>query len=419
MSVKNNVNGKAINEFKIVYSESDIYAAKVFAYRLRKLLLNEYGHNVEVVDDSVSATDNEIVIGNTNRGTRGESDTAFSLVAEGGKLYIASPKSVGYEHVYSTVEEDLKNGVEYADGYSFAKELSEVLSDGSENAISKSGDMRIMFNNVWIFEKHPFNSDTPELIAPVPFRARQLADVYRDYKPAILGLQEWGDYPHNTVKVREEMKPLVDALGYKEIYSNNSVQLALYYDPTAVSVTSYGLHQFTEGDKTRGVLWGVFKDKVTKNSFICASTHFAWHPDRETAIKNRVIHANQTVQLFKYLYEMYKLPIIIGGDYNCFGKSDPIQVLEEAGLVNVVHLAKNAAAQRSHHPYPHYNSTEDCVPEKVFYPSGSYLEGLDHTFVYHGDSIQFETQAIIKDWFAVASSDHCPVLVDFSFKNKD
>ena len=419
MSVK--INGKAIDNFKIVYSKKDIYAAKVFAYRLQKLFRQEYACEVDVVDDDVSATDNEIVVGETNRGVKNESETAYSLIEDGGKLFIRSPKSVGYEHIYNAVEAELKDAdVDYTNGYSTVKELSEVLTDGSENVLKKTGDMRVMFNNVWIFEKNPpFTKETPELIAPVPFRARQLADVYRDYKPAILGLQEWGDVSCNVVKVREEMKPVVDALGYKELYSNNSAQLALYYDPTAVSLKSFGLHQFTEGDKTRGVLWGVFSDKVTKKSFIVASTHFAWHPDRETANQNRLIHAKQTVQLLSSLYEMYKLPIIIGGDYNCVGNSEPVKVLEEGGLVNVVHLAKNAAAQRSHHPYPHYNSTEDCVPEKVFRPSGTYLEGIDHTFAYHCDSIQFETQAIIKDWFTLASSDHCPVLVDFTFTDKE
>ncbi len=424
-----NINGKAINNFKIIYSESDIYGAKVFAYRLKKLLSN-YGYTVSVAADSTTATANEIVIGNTKRGTQNTSTTAYSLITNSGKLYIRSPKSVGYDYIYNALDKEFSaasvNGLKlnYTNGDTYTKELKDVLTGGSENALGKTGDIRIMFNNVWVFGTLTDGDKTYN--GPVDYRAKQLAAVYQDYAPDVLGLQEFG----NQDGLRSALKTQLTNLGYTEVsYSNNTNgQTALFYNKNTVTCVASGYLDFPQASNgidqaQRGVAWGVFKDKETGNQFIVGSTHFVWAdspytPAQLAAARNE--NANSAATQMQSLYNTYKCPVFLGGDFNSrlndATTAVPHHTLASKGFTNVVHLATKAEAQNTHHRYPHF-SDSDCVADEYYTGSytSTYTNALDHIFAYQHSSIQCNTQAVINDFLAITSSDHDPVLLDFSF----
>lgn len=428
-----NINGKPLNtsnKFYIVYSDSDIYGAKVFAHRLLKLLTSYGCTGVSVIEDNTSAKANEIVVGNTNRGTKNTSSTAYSLITNGGKLYIRSPKSVGYDYIYNSLDKEFSaasvNGMKlnYTNGDTYTKELSAVLDGGSEAALGKTGDIRIMFNNVWIFATLTDGDVTYK--GPVNYRANQLAAVYRDYMPDVLGLQEFGDQEG----LRSALKPLLTNLGYTEVsYSNNTNgQTALFYNKNTVTCVASGYLDFPKASNgidqgERGVAWGVFKDKATGNQFIVGSTHFVWaDPASYTTAQvtaARVANANSAATQMQNLYNTYRCPVFLGGDFNSRLNNEtaaPHHTLASKGFTNVVHLATKAEAQNTHHRYPSFTDS-DCLADEYYtgtYTS-SYTNALDHIFAYQHSSIQCNTQAVINDFLAITSSDHDPVLLDFSF----
>ena len=166
--------GTSVSKFSIIYSEDDIYATKIFALRLKQLIKDVFGVDINVLKDTTTTTDNEIIIGTTNRGVQGASNTSFTLACAKGKLYFASPYSVGYEHMFNYFEElytETKGAFAYKNSYYYSKKLSSVLTDGSEHVLKKTG-IRVMWNNVWWIDdkKAPFS--------PLSYAYRRLSRLY-------------------------------------------------------------------------------------------------------------------------------------------------------------------------------------------------------------------------------------------------
>ena len=446
-TAKININGNSIGDFRIIYSDADLYAAKVFAYRLQDLLSTTYKYtNVNVFEDNSYSSNNanakEIVIGDTNRGSKNSSSTDYSIVTADGKLYIRSPKSVGYDYIYNALKkefEEAKSNLNYKNGDNYVKPLSEVLDDGAENALGKTGDIRIMFNNVLIFNERADTTKTYK--TTVEYRAKQLAAIYKDYMPDVLGLQEFGKSTENgkTYNIRTQITNLISGLGYTEVSynssdsnSNSNGQTALFYNKNTVNLITSGFYAFPAASNgvyqaDRGIAWGLFTDKATGSRFIVASTHFVWAEDtaeRLSAARNE--NANFVVSKLNNLSKKYpEVPIFIGGDFNSRASegelaAKPLNTLAQNGFTNVVLLATKAEAQDTHHGYPSFDN--GCVANvydasHISTNKYTYKNALDHIFAYDPSctNIQCNTQAVLNDFLSITSSDHCPILLDFSF----
>ena len=402
--------GVSASEFRIVYSDNDMHGAKIFALRLKQLIKSVFGVDVTVVSDNASAISNEIVIGNTNRGVQGASNIAYTLACSEGKLYFASPYSVGYEYMFNYFEElytDTKGAFAYKNSYYFSKKLSSVLDYGSENVLQKTGNVRIMYNNIWV---HDVAS------APQALRAKQLVDVYRDYAPDILCLQEWDG------NMRAYTTPMIISIGYSQVeFAENStpsvnICTPIFYNAKTIKIVNSGFW-FLDGNvyNSTGVAWALVEIKATKKQFIVATTHYAWVEDSDQANALRIRNANDTVNCISTLINRYNVPVVIGGDFNTSSSGEPYKILTNKGFTHVKDLAQNKTGVGTHHDYPTFDlSTGVC--NNYFYPLPNSASALDHAFVYNQGKMKFNTYAIIEDYLALASTDHCPILVDITLK---
>ncbi len=112
----------------------------------------------------------------------------------------------------------------------------------------------------------------------------------------------------------------------------------------------------------------------------------------------------------------YKCPVISGGDLNCNLTSEPISKLKEAGLMLIHDLATEKNDLRTHHAYPEFSKDHGYYSQFTA-PTNEYKASIDHVFAYNSGNVKFERYHVITEDTALMTSDHCPIIVDFSFKN--
>ncbi len=403
------VNGVSLDNFNIVYSANDIHAAEIFAKRLRDVILEATGYCLEVKADTTATSEHEILVGNTVRTTVAFDSTSLEMKYDSGKIFFGSGYSEGYnvllQHVKTNLFKKTDSELDLAKGQEFSLKASDVFSGGSENILNKDGSIRVLFNNIWaIIEEY----------APVNLRMKQLADVYRDYAPDVIGLQEY------STQLKSLLDPMLTELGYVEVpYTNKNVTLPvatpIYYNPKTLKLIDSGFWRYNDGsgDKSKSIGWGVFEEIATGKKFCAASTHLYW-PSTTEGNNARVLAARELVEQMSALSNKYDAPLIIGGDFNCDLGSEPIKIVSTGGFAAAESIAKKTELGGTHHAYPRFNSDGVCT---TFYKAnGTYKTAIDHIFVYGKDKLTANTYDVIEDYFALASSDHCPLLLDVTLK---
>ncbi len=406
-----NIDGNDISKYQIVYSESDNYAAKIFAKRLSAQISQLSGVSLPVVTDSTTASDYEIVVGITKRTLVTGTEKAFTVKILNGKLYILSELSVGYDAVLEYIKDTFllsERELNLTSAKNAVIPFSTVLTGGSENTLSKGGSIRILVNNIYS------GSDNAVL------RAKQLAAVYKDYAPDVIGLQEFS----GTVKTN--INSLILAMGYKEVpyttkNKNLAVQTPIYYNPNTLKVIDSGYWKYNDnaGDNSKSVAWALFEEISTGKRFIVGSTHFMWtSPSLGATLANdaRKIDATEMCALLKPLSEKYNAPVIVGGDFNCPLGSDPINIiLNDNNFVEAEDIAIKTERGGTHHAYSEFDaSTGVCI--KYYEATGNYTTAIDHVFVYDQSKLTVNTFDVVEDYFALASTDHCPIITDITLK---
>lgn len=396
--------------YRIVYSKSDLVNSRNFAFSLAKMITTLYGYDIDVVDDSAAETENEIVIGNTKRKSPTFSENGCNMIFDNGKLYFHSSISSAYPFFYEYVVQNvLKSGKTLLidSAKNISAPLTTLLTGGSENILSRSGDVRIIFNNVW-----SGNTDS----AKASFRATQLAELFADYAPDIIGLQEFSGV------VSTNLSKYLKNMGYKEVpyttrNQNYAVRTPIYYNPNAVELVDSGYWAFndTANDKSKSIGWGVFKDK-NGSLFCVASTHFYWTSD-ELGEYARQIDAKELCEQMSAVSAKHGgIPIIIGGDYNCNLNSVPLSILKANNFTDIESTAKKTELGGTHHSYPTIDSNGVCTAYS--YAGGTYQTAIDHIFSYADENLTVGLYDVIEDLLALASSDHCPLLADITLTPK-
>ena len=126
------------------------------------------------------------------------------------------------------------------------------------------------------------------------------------------------------------------------------------------------------------------------------------------------VEANR--EAMKALSVKYDAPVIIGGDYNCNLSSDPLKIiLQENKFVEAENLATKTEFGGTHHSYPTFN-TEVGYADKYYPAGGTYKTAIDHIFIYNESKLNVHLYDVIEDYFALASSDHCPMITDITLK---
>lgn len=401
------INGNDARSYRIVYSTKDEYATQVFAKRLYMLICDRYGYKLQIAADPKDTYENEIIIGSTLAPDIKYGEESIHLECKGSKLYLTCGFSAAYSAFYDYMNKKLtlSENLAYDDGFKEEVALSTLFKGGTENILEHQG-IRIMVNNIWCF-----NEDD----APATLRAKQLADIYKDYAPDVLGLQEFSSV------IKSEISTLIKKLGYKEVpytekNQNITVQTPLYYNPETLELVHSGFFRYTDdsGDKSKAVGWGIFREKATGKIFGAGSTHFYWTSD-ELGKASRIIDAKDLSKLVKDLTERYNCPFFVGGDFNCKMGSDPINILVSNGFRDLENVAKKTENIGTHHSYPKFDM-DNKVCTTYYTPNGDNSNAIDHMFGYNLTNANVNVYDVVEDYFALASSDHCPILIDITLK---
>ncbi|CAG7651812.1 hypothetical protein PAESOLCIP111_06393 [Paenibacillus solanacearum] len=264
---------------------------------------------------------------------------------------------------------------------------------------------RIMTSNIW-------GNCGDNAIAN---RDDNLADVFMEYMPDVLGLQEV------SPKARREPVSLFDLLDgrYTEVavpigeLSNNYTPLL---HTQRLTVLESGFHRFSglNDSNSKSITWAVFECTRSGQRFAVCNVHFYWKSD-QAGEEARRSNSRELMSVADAIQQRWPVPVCCIGDFNCRIGSAPVQHLFEHGFLDAqVTAAVQTSDSNAHHPYPKWDEAQQAFVHGPA-PTGTYREAIDHVF-YRGDQAAVGEYVTVLDQKALDASDHCPVYADFSFE---
>ena len=399
--------GVELCDFNIVISRNADINESMFAKELRQYLVEQYGYELQIVKDSISEAENEILIGKARTTADGPSEK-YGISEENGKLRFFADGMLGYnsllEYVKNTLWKSSKSASYTLDsGYSFVTDISLSLNDATVLSNQKYGDIRCMFYNVYGYE---------EDAGPMSLRQSMQAEIIDTYAPDVVAFQEYAPAYHLsfTAKMTE--------LGYTQvkvslgtIAKNNWTPLFYNAEKLDVVDKGYYLYSGTNNENSKSVTWAVFKDKTTGEQALVMGTHFMWNqPGVSNPNALRTQNATELVAKINEIKASYSgIPIVIGGDLNCIMNSDPTKVLTGAGLSHAWERAEVKNNSSGHHGYSTYDAGKE-IYTAYFEPTGT-TPYIDHVYV---QNVTVKAFATATDKYSLICSDHSPVIVDIS-----
>lgn len=401
-----NILGVSIKDYTIVY-QSDLFSAKRLAIRLAAHISDCTGYELPVVSDKTDAAAHEILIGNTSRGgvkLRGAALGAYSATVSGSSLCFGAENLFGYMNLYNYLKDELFVGerLDISADYTAAGEGSP--EEEATLSVEQQGEYRVMFFNIL------GNCDTA--LYPTAQRNQTAAEALIAMAPDAFGLQECSPNSRGSDSI---VRTLYLA-GYVEVpvtanNSNSTNYTPLFYKKNKFNVVECGYHLYDDGqkDKSKSITWGVLEDKATGRRFAVCSTHYSYKSEASAA---RMKDSEQLIAVNDQIKQKYNCPIISGGDLNCKTPTSEYKALLTAGLLDMQKLATVTEDSNTTHTYPEYD-TKAGLYLKLYRPSKSYVDAIDHALLYNGDGVRVNRFEILTLEYTLLSADHCPLLVDF------
>lgn len=471
------IGGVSLGRLQIVIPEE--YSASEFrtAVLLQQYLKTSTGYDLTIKKGSADAdAEGKILIGQSLC-TKANATAAhsWSVAVNGATLEIAAESFYGYEAVQKALQNQIFT----------AKAENKTLTDETafsgvgapaEAVLSHDGDIRIMFNNI-----HGSCDPTEFPVKPV---AQMMSEVYKEYLPDILGLQECSPQMRTSGDIRSYLAPeytevdVTSSAGYRD---NSRINYTpLFYRQETVEVLKSGFFCFnflpytdeaysdmwqgcdpgklleenvrqSDGatvtkngrkDSSKGATWAVFRSKETGNIFLVASTHLWWESNdvgdsvtrqiQLAYLKDMLLHEAQTF-LTENGISAETMPIFVGGDYNArsTGKlaadlakmtaATPLilcadETLSAFANTNILAPSGKRNTVSTHHAYATWNESLG-IYENPQRSGAEYLNSLDYIFVNKSAEGMYTVtrSAMSDDNYSYLSSDHCPILIDFTF----
>lgn len=402
--------GEPIENYRIVIPADADIAVQRCAVSVADHLTKLTGCVYEILTDDV-ATDSgayEILIGKTSRTTVTPDEYSYEIVASGKTLQICADSWYAYEDAIDVFTGDivyLRKPADIAEGARYSKHLTSELEKTSPSLLSRDGEVRVLIHNIW--------GNTSE--GQIADRMRQTAILYEGYAPDVIGLQECspGSRGGNNSIIK-----LLGEIGYTEVpaQSTNSAKnnyTPLLYNPETVKLIDYGyrLYEGQNDSGSKGLTWGVFETVKTGETFAVLSTHYWWQSDDAQDTLDRESNARESLDTIAQIQAKYNCPVILGGDFNCNPSSGPYAILTAGGLKDVQANTTQTENSHTHHTYPTYNEKTGLWDDPI-YPASNYARSIDHIFSTK-DNITIKRFDVVTDLYALLSSDHCPLIVDF------
>lgn len=399
---------------RIKISEIANVTEKLTAYELSGFFADQVGMDIPVVFDNNIPCRGDIVIGYQGELLQGHH---YLLKQDDGVMMVSAASEYGYQEcmVHLQVIILQNNGI-LEDGFYMEGDASDSFEkDSSQYYLThREGDVRLMMFNIYGWNGH----------GGVSLRAQMQQALIASYRPDVVGFQEFGDF-NEHLTCRSTLKQLLRDIGYLEVgvsHENGTNCTPLFYNSATVQLKAddscgYFCYSGPNDVNSKSITWAFFETKKEKKVFCALSTHFMWSaPKLENPNAVRISNAKELLDLVAQIQKDYgeDIPIIAGGDLNCFPSSDPVRVLVQGGLQWLYYLAD----EKQEYGYPGYPAFDE---EKKYYTqfhAGQKFEGdvveKNHTIdlILGCGKMRVLTYITVNDKYALCSSDHAPKLTD-------
>lgn len=398
--------GTPIGEFRIVLSANYTFSDYLLASKLASYYARMSGKVLEIAVDSSAATDHEIRIGATNRTTVTAGDFEYVIAANSGSLEVACDSMFAYDSVYNYFTNKLRQvATEGASGELVRAEAD--FANGTENAKGVDGDIRLMVHNTWGWDN---SADGPRM----PATANALLhEIYSNYMPDILALQEYTDLMREANSVIESLA----AFGYAEldvaVEGEAGVKTAtpLIYRADKLDVVLKGCERIDTTSDDKFATWAIFQLKNTNKKIGVMSVHYAYQEDADA---RRAEQADLTSKKAAALAEANNCPFIICGDMNMTITAEAFGTFADNGFADIQTLVPDAETSGTlYGGYPVYDAEWGFFDRDKVKLGGYSDNAIDHA-VYAGTGVTFNTFDIVSDSYSAVSSDHAPILIDMT-----
>lgn len=377
-----------ILDYRIIY---DANGSDAVARDLAVRLKNDMEWNVDVVPDTVSAVNNEIVLGDAARenstaasylkdGSKQLGEFDYAVVVENGKIYLAATTNAGlYQAMDKLVE--LSSAGKISDGVYLKDEYdTEDTAELAENA-----DIRLMSYNILYSTEYL-----------VEDRIGNFLNILGYYKPDVIGLQEtsagsnegWHEYIQDAL--------VADEIYLKACKSSDSVSglmTTFLYNPNTVKLIDEYVIDLEEGSQIRVLAVAVFERLSDGQRFVVTNTHPA--PSGQYAANMTALLAAAKTELAKYS----DLPFMMVGDYNTSESAEMYTTIQnELNVVDTKYAADILV--REYNTYSGFGTAPIAGSEYC----------IDHIFA--NGNVDTKLYNIVIDHDVEHTSDHIPIYVD-------
>ena len=398
--------GTELCEYDMVIPKNADVNEHFFAYSLRYWLMNNYGVLLNISDDSGTAGEHEILIGNTSRSSSPPGKNEYSVKASDGKLELSANGFAAYDELYDYVTKTLipsgGNKDYTVSERSDTVDATEGFERRTESTLASTGDIRTMFYNMYGWESYSES-----------VRMRMQLEMLEAYSPDVIGFQEFS----SNVRSGSLISKLTE-LGYSEVrvngVSSNFTPLFYRSDKLEIVDSGYLLYEGLNDVNSKSVTWAVMRVRATGKCFIAMSTHFYWTSDLEGDAA-RLSEAGQLLELIGTIRSnasYAELPLIVGGDLNCTVSSAPADILRGGGLVSAWDEAALKNDSSGHHKDAEYSTLYETYISWSR-PTKKYADSIDQVWKY--GNITVNGFVTVTCTYALIASDHCPEIVDISF----
>ncbi|MBO5295001.1 MAG: hypothetical protein J6B71_07160 [Clostridia bacterium] len=418
--------GEDLSKYSIVYAEKGTSGEAFVAYVLQNYFYEKAGLIVPTHDDTVPATDFEILIGDTSRSDPTVGKSKYGAYVDGKKLQLISDGYFGYLDLATYVTTTMfagKKDVEFKADYSVFESIksANILKD-------RTGDFRVMFHNVWMHENVKFGADN----------GRYEAAVVLGYRPDVVGFNEFVAGWDTTDLVKQ-----LNEAGYVKVeYGDGRISAPIYYNSNTVKLIAaerypYGSLNTSGGfaaqnadgkwynkndNRWSGANFAVFESLTTGEQFGVLNTHLesntyvpTQQPDEGDPIRAEQV-TDVVIPATMEMVQKYNVPIVMGGDFNSVATRIACTLLVDAGFDNARDNAGVKNDYCSCHGYPAYNEVlGSYVGNALPKTNSGYRNSIDQIYTYDAsDVLRENTYRTIGDTIIGYISDHCPVILDFS-----
>ena len=249
---------------------------------------------------------------------------------------------------------------------------------------------------------------------PVEYRNSLIHSMIREENADICLFQECGPETNRAGSVS-----LPELLKYEytevcpEVADKNFTPVFFKKDKYNLIDSGYFLYTGFNDVNSKSITWAVLEERDSLKCVAVVSTHFWWKFDSIEDNLQRLQNVKELKEICDDLIERYRVPIIIGGDFNNGENADqgdePYKAMLQLGFKDLRLAAPKVVNCYTHHAYPVCNDSgiyqEGSMPDKT----------LDYIFLYGDFEISIQEFEIVTKQKALDSSDHCPLIASVEF----